>query len=398
MKNKCLLSVFLLTLALMGCGGGGGGSPSQTQNNLTPTFPAPKAVAGTSYGNKHEIVLDNPQVTALTASDGRTVTFGDFFQEGEYSAFVAVDVSGTKEARFLKKVGTVWVDYTGTILPVQSERAICSDVAQAITADFNGDDKPDVFVVCGMSAASSQYIFMSQRNSANYTRHLIANAAGTAIALQAWGAAAADIDGDLDIDVVITDNNSVVTLENTINTNGRWVKHTDWITGQNIGLNFPTMPRKVFLVPASNSRPDLVVGGDGSANNVTLAWMKSSNALSPPYYSFNDNSSVSAYAPAYSMGVNTSATIYDLVKTSTNLIVLAKNVNLANESSASSMVLLRYDLPVASQALSLTSGQNTVSYTGGFISQFKLTSTGSLVAYDGSCVAGQTKCSFVATP
>jgi hypothetical protein len=398
MKNKCLLSVFLLALALMGCGGGGGGSPSHTQNNLTSTFPAPKAVAGTSYGNKHEIVLDNPQVTALSASDGRTVTFGDFFQEGEYSAFIAVDVSGIKEARFLKKVGTVWIDYTGTILPVQSERSICSDVAQAITADFNGDGKPDVFVVCGMSAASSQYIFMSQLNSANYTRHLIANATGTAIALQAWGAAAADIDGDSDIDVVITDNNSVVTLENTINTNGRWVKHTDWITGQNVGLNFPTMPRKVFLVPTSNSRPDLVVGGDGSANNVTLVWMKSSNAFSPPYYSFNDNSSVSAYAPAYSMGVSSSATIYDVVKTLSNLIVLAKNVNLANESSASSMVLLRYDLPVASQALSLTSGQNTVSYTGGLISQFKLTSTGSLVAYDGSCAAGQAKCAFVATP
>ncbi len=398
MKNKCLLYVLLTTLALIGCGGGGSGSPSTSQNNLTPTLPPPKTVAGTSYGNKHEIVLDNPQVTALSASDGRTVTFGDFFQEGEYSAFVAVDVSGVKEARFLKKVGSVWLDYTATILPNQAERSICNDVAQAITADFNGDGKPDVFVICGMSAPSSQYIFMSQQSSTPYTKHLIANAAGTAIALQAWGAAAADIDGDSDIDVVITDNNSVVTLENTININGRWVKHTDWITGQNVGLNFPTMPRKVFLLPKADSRPDLVVGGDGSANNVTLVWMKSSNAVSPPYYSFNDNSSVSAYAPAYSMGVSSSATIYDVVKTLSNFIVLAKNVNLANESSASSMVLLRYDLPVTSQALSLTSGQNTVSYTGGLISQFKLTSTGHLVAYDGSCLAGQTKCAFIATP
>jgi hypothetical protein len=329
------------------------------------------------------------------------VTFGDFFQEGEYSAFVAVDVSGVKEARFLKKVGSVWLDYTGTILPNQAERSICNDVAQAITADFNGDGKPDVFVICGMSATSFQYIFMSQQSSASYTKHSIANAAGTAISLQAWGAAAADIDGDSDIDVVITDNNSVVTLENTINTNGRWVKHTDWITGQDVGLNFPTMPRKVFLLPKANSRPDLVVGGDGSANNVTLVWMKSSNAVSPPYYSFNDNSSVSAYAPAYPMGVNTSATIYDVVKTSSNLIVLAKNVNLANESLASSMVLLRYDLPVASQALGFPNpgpNPNLVSYTGGLISQFKLTSTGHLVAYDGSCLAGQTKCAFIATP
>lgn len=398
MKNKFLLNVLFITLALTGCGGGGGGASSNTQNNSTSSVSPPKAVAGTSYGNKHEIVLDSPQVTALSASDGRTVTFGDFFQEGEYSAFVAVDVSGLKEARFLKRVGALWVDYTSTILPAQATRSICSDVAQSITADFNSDGKPDVFVVCGMSVASTQYIFMSQQNSAEYTKQSVMNSGGSAIGLQAWGASAADIDGDSDIDVVITDNNTVVTLENTINTNGRWAKHTDWITGQNVGLNFPTMPRKVFLLPKPNSRPDLVVGGDGSANNVTLVWMTNSSSSLPPYYSFNDNSSVSSYAPAYSMGGSSSATIYDVVKTSSNLIVLAKNVNLANESLATSMVLLRYELPVASQSLSLVFGQNTVSYTGGFISQFKLTSAGHLVAYDGSCVVGQTKCAFVATP
>ena len=395
MKHKHLLFALFTALALIGCGGGGGGSSTNAQNNSTPSFPPPKSVAGTSYGNKHEIVLDSPQVTALTASDGRTVTFGDFFQEGEYSAFVVVDVSGVKEARFLKKVGSVWTDYTGMILPTPSTRSICTDVAQAITADFNGDGKPDVFVICGMSAASSQYIFMSQANSAQYTRQVVTNSAGSAIALQAWGAAAADVDGDSDIDIVITDNNNVVTLENA---NGHWTKHTDWITGQNLGLNFPTMPRKVFLLPRANSRPDLVVGGDGAANNVTLVWMKNSNTSAAPYYSFNDNSSVSAYAPAYLMGGGSSATIYDVVQTSTSMIVLAKNANLVNESAASSMVLLRYDLPVSSQSLSLTSGRNTVSYTGGFISQFKLISTGNLVAYDGSCVAGQIKCAFVATP
>ena len=398
MKHKHLLFALFTALALVGCGGGGGGASTNAQNSSTPSFPPPKAVAGTSYGNKHQIILDSPQVTALTASDGRTVTFGDFFQEGEYSAFVVVDVSGVKEARFLKKVGSVWTDYTGMILPIQSTRSICTDVAQAITADFNGDGKPDVFVICGMSAASSQYIFMSQANSAQYTRQVVSNSAGSAIALQAWGAAAADVDGDSDIDIVITDNNNVVTLENTVNTNGHWNKHTDWITGQNSGLNFPTMPRKVFLLPRANSRPDLVVGGDGSASNVTLAWMKNSNTSAAPYYSFNDNSSVSAYAPAYLMGGGSSATIYDVVQTSTSMIVLAKNTNLVNESAASSMVLLRYNLPVGSQPLSLTFGQNTVSYTGGFISQFKLISTGNLVAYDGACVAGQTKCAFVATP
>lgn len=378
-------------LTLLGCGSGGGGSSP-------PTFPPPKFVEATSYGNKHQIVLDSPQIEGVSASDSRSVTFGDFFQEGEYSAFVAVNVGGTKEARFLKKAGGVWTDHTSALLADQGTRTMCFDVAQAITADFNGDAKPDVLVVCGMSAASPQYVFMSQRGSTQYSKQVIMSAAGFAINLQAWGAAAADIDGDGDADIVITDNNSVVTLENTIAQNGRWVLHTDWITGQGVGLNFPTMPRKVFLLPVANARPDLVVGGDGSANNITLIWMKNRNAA--PFYSFNNNSTVSAYAQAYPMGVNVSATIYDVVKTSTNIIVLAKNKNLQDESSASDMVLLRYDLPVPNQLLSLTAGlgRDTITYTGGYISQFKLISTGQLVAYDGACVAGQAKCAFLATP
>jgi hypothetical protein len=115
MKNKCLLYVLLTTLALIGCGGGGGGSPSTSQNNLTPTLPPPKTGAGTSYGNKHEIVLDNPQVTALSASDGRTVTFGDFFQEGEYSAFVTVDVSGRQLAQVSKQQASLGAEWTQTL-------------------------------------------------------------------------------------------------------------------------------------------------------------------------------------------------------------------------------------------------------------------------------------------
>jgi hypothetical protein len=73
MKNKKTLFALLLVASLLGCGGGGGGASP-------PVFPPPKAVEVTSYGNKHDIVLDAPQVTALSGSDGRTVAFGDFFQ------------------------------------------------------------------------------------------------------------------------------------------------------------------------------------------------------------------------------------------------------------------------------------------------------------------------------
>jgi hypothetical protein len=388
---KTLFAILLLT-SLLGCGGGGGGSSP-------PVFPPPLAVEATSYGNKHDIVLDSPQVTALTGSDGRTVAFGDFFQEGEYSAFVTVTVGSSREARFLKKSGSSWTDHTQSLLLNGAAITVCNTVAQALTADFNGDGKPDVFLVCGMSAASDQHIVMSQSGTTSYARQAITNSAGQAIQLQGWGGAAADIDGDGDIDIVMAQNNELVVLENKIKSNGYWVLHNTanqnaWIDLATLN-NFPTMPRKVFLIPRSGARPDLVVGGDGSVGNITLAWMQGLTTGTAPFYRFNENTAYSSYANAYRMINNNSGSIYDVVKIGSDLLVLAKDQSLVNESNATQMVLLRHSLP------NLGSGAS-VSYTGNsapnFISQFKLISSGRLLAYDGACVSGETRCSFTASP
>lgn len=396
MKHKASLFALLLAATLIGCGGGGGASP--------PVFPPPLAVQATSYGNKHDISLDATQVSALSGSDGRTVTFGDFFQEGEYSAFVTVTAGASREARFLKKNGSTWTDHTHSLLSGGTAITSCSQVAQALTADFNGDSKPDVLLVCGMSATSDQQIVMSQSGSTTYASKSITNSSGQNIQLQGWGAAAADIDGDGDIDIIMAHNNEVVALENKLNSGGYWVLHNaanqnawiDWASSN----NFPTLPRKVFLIPRSGARPDLVVGGDGSVGNITLALMRGLTATSAPFYRFNQNSSDSAYADAYVMLNNNSASIFDVVKKGTDLIVLAKDESLANEANATQMVLLPYALP--SPGGGLVIGTSLVSYTGNtapnFISQFKLNSAGRLVAYDGACVTGQTRCSFSASP
>ena len=397
MKYKKRLFALVLVAPLLGCGGGGGGSS-------TPVFPPPKVVEGTSYGNKHDIVLDAPQVTALSGSDGRTVAFGDFFQEGEYSAFVTITSGVTREARFLKKIGSTWTDRTQSLLSGGTAITLCSNVAQALTADFNGDGKPDVFLVCGMSVASEQQIVMSQSGSTTYARQAITNSSGQSIQLQGWGAAAADIDGDGDIDIIMAQDNEVVALENKIRSHGHWVLHN--AANQNAWIdlatsnNFPTLPRKVFLIPRSGARPDLVVGGDGSVGNITLAFMRGLTTSTAPFYRFNQNSTESAYANAYVMLNNNSASIYDVVKKGTDLIVLAKDQSLTNEASASQMLLLPYALPNPGSGLVV--GTSLVTYTGNsapnFIYQFKLNSAGRLVAYDGACVAGQTRCSFVTSP
>lgn len=394
MKNKKTFFAILLVASLLGCGGGGGGSSP-------PVFPPPKAVESTSYGNKHDIVLDNTQVTALSGSDGHTVAFGDFFQEGEYSAFVAVTVGGANEAHFLKKSGNTWSDHTQSLQVGASAISVCSNIAQAITADFNGDGKPDVFLACGLSSASDQHIVMSQSGSTTYVRQVIKNSSGQSIQLQGWGAAAADMDGDGDIDIVMAQNNEVIALENK---NSYWVLHNaanqnawvDFATQQ----NFPTLPRKVFLIPRSGARPDLVVGGDGSVGNITFAWMKSLNTATAPFYRFNSNSADSSYANAYAMANNNSASIYDVAKKGSNLILLAKDQSLTNESNANQMLLLSYTLPSSGSVFQLST--SPIGYTGNtapnFIFQFKLDSTGRLVAYDGACDATSTRCSFVATP
>lgn len=380
-------------MALFGCGGGGGGS-------FSPIFPPPKVVESTSYGNKHDIVLDNTQVTALNGSDGHTVAFGDFFQEGEYSAFVAATVGGTNEARFLKRSGNAWVDNTQSLLGGSSAINVCSHVAQAITADFNGDGKPDVFLTCGLSSASEQHIVMSQSGSTTYVRQIVKNSSGQPIQLQGWGAAAADMDGDGDIDIVMAQDNEVIALENK---NSHWVlrnaaSQNAWVDLAT-QLNFPTLPRKVFFIPRSGSRPDLVVGGDGAVGNITFAWMKSLNSSTAPFYRFNSNSADSSYANAYAMANNNSASIYDVAKRGSDLIVLAKDQSLTNESSANQMLLLRYALPASGSVFSLPT---PINYTGNtapnFIFQFKLDSAGRLIAYDGACASTSTRCSFSATP
>lgn len=398
MKNIKTLLVVGCVASLLGCGGGGGGSSP-------PVYPSPKSVEATSYGNKHDIVLDNTQVTALSGSDGHTVAFGDFFQEGEYSAFVTVAAGGANEARFLKKSGSTWTDHTTSLQFGGIAINVCSNIAQAITADFNGDGKPDVFLACGMSTASEQHIVMSQSGSTTYARQIIKNISGQAIPLQGWGAAAADVDGDGDIDIVMAQGNEVVALENK---NTYWVLHSAansnaWMALPS-ALNFPTVPRKVFLIPGAGARPDLVVGGDGTMGNITLAWMQNLNANGAPFYRFNSNSSESSYANAYLMPNNYSASIYDVAKKGANLLVLAKDKNAANESTAGVMKILKYAMPSLSGGVySVFPIPTEVNYNGtntapDFIFQFKLDSSGRLVAYDGACVSTQTRCSFIATP
>lgn len=394
MTNKFLAMVWLGLATLAGCGGGGGG-PNQ------PLVPTPLAVAGSSYANKNSIALDLPQLKSVGGNSiAESVTFGDFFQDGTYSAFVAVAQSGApaKAYFFKKNTNGGWDDATANLL---TSTDVCATVTQAITADLNGDGKPDVYVACGGVTASKQVIFMSQRNASTYVRQ------ETSFTLQSWGAAAGDIDGDGFIDIVATDNGSTVALMN--DGQGNLTKDTtNRVPAAGAGL--PTLHRKVFLLPRTGARPDLVIAGSGAGLNATTIFLKN-DATTPGHFYVNQATGASSLFENKVLNGVTTAKVYDVIESDSYLYALAKYEPVENASAATEVMVLRYELPksnttnsdlnlcansngtcvpTSGSGNSLTLPSNPYSPTDGFVSQLKLlTSSGRFVAYDGACALVQ---------
>jgi hypothetical protein len=103
-----------------------------------------------------------------------------------------------------------------------------------------------------------------------------------------------------------------------------------------------------------------------------------------------------------------SVKFYDFVAYNNALYVLAKNVGVESSQQASEMMVLRYERPSISAtntllnlqggnngALSLPSGYAP---TDGFISQFKINTSGRLVAFDGACAENSQRCTFNIAP
>jgi hypothetical protein len=409
--TKCLLWI-LLTLA--GCGGGGGAG---IDAKVTPT---PLGVLASSYENKNLQIaaLDASQIRVISADSAQwaqvpeSLAFGDFFQEGQFSAFVAANRNDGSAGRayFLKKndVG-VWIDASSDLLGSVTDRNLCAKVVQAISADFNADGKPDVYVACGGTNSMRQVFFMSRSGSGQtaYDRQ------ETSFDLQSWGAAAADIDADGDIDLVVTDSGGTLALMNNGSKQGAssFAKDmTGRVPANGGGQSFPTLHRRVFLIPQVNANPDLVITGTGAGINSTAIYLKNNN-LSGTQGRFYVNPSTGVSAMFEDKLINGVAVkFYDVVAANQSLYVLAKNVGVELASAATDMVVLKYEsasmISSTNTLLNLQGGNNGVlplpSYpyapTDGFISQFKINTSGRLVAFDGACVNNFQRCAFDIAP
>ena len=411
MKNMFPGLLVWMTLMLAGCGGGGGSAGPDAK--VTPT-PLVALSSSYDYKNKNDVILDTSQIplvaadTALWTQVPESLAFGDFFQEGKYSAFVAANqANGLAKAYFLKKndAGT-WTDATTDVL---TDRSICTKVVQAISADFNGDGKPDVYVACGGSAGSMrQVFFMSKTGQIAYERQ------ETTFSLQSWGAAAANIDGDTNgaIDLVVTDNDMTLAVMNDGLKNGANSFAKDLAgrvpTGGG-GQSFPTLHRKVFLIPQANANPDLVIAGTGAGANSNAIYLKN-DTVRKGYFFVSPSTGASAMFEAKLVN-GVAVKFYDVVADSSQaLYVLAKDVGVETSSSATEMIVLKYEsssaISGANSILNLQGGYNGVlalpsnpySPTDGFLSQFKINAAGRLVAFDGACAVGSQRCAFDIAP
>ena len=382
-KMKKILSglIFSVALVLMGCGGGGGGGSSQ------PTKPTPLAVAASSYANKNDVLLDLPQLLTIASNGGsssaESVTFGDFFQDGTLSAFVVVgqpNSNGT--AYFLSKnANGIWEDKTSSNMISDADRSVCPTVSQSITADFNKDGKPDIYVSCrgvGGTGAVPQVLYLSRSGSVSYRKTT------TSFNLFSWGVAAADIDGDANhtIDIVTSNWDAgsygfAHVLIGAVDSNGNFTLTQDNTKiPHGVGSDIPTKVTSVHLIPVAGALPDLVLGGEASNGNPVL-WMKNGG-----------NGTFSSTGPqmfvrfdAVTVG-GTRGELHDLVKSGASLYALMKDTSMLN------MALVKYNYPTGLSATASPIGSNltwSTAQANNLVSQIKLNSQSKFVAFDGAC-------------
>ncbi len=214
------------------CSGPGGVATS------TARIVVPMTVLPTSYENKNSIPFDAtavPTVRALgiakTLADeqdsvDRSVAFGDFFQEGRYSAFVMVgrfanlygtgwsDVPGV--GYFLgQDASGQWVDRSAELFKSTADRMGCISPSFTAVADFNNDRRPDIYIACtGLDFAipgatpeqnqaagrSFQVVYLSQADGSYRSQRV-----EEANPLYGHKAVALDINGDGNTDIVTSD-------------------------------------------------------------------------------------------------------------------------------------------------------------------------------------------------
>lgn len=129
----------------------------------------PIAVEDTSTENHKELPFGTqilPVVEGLFVKEVQqtpTYAFADFTQTGQYAYFAdIIEWFGSTNPQekstmyFYNNVRDSWVNITSSLMSSARPRG-CESSRKAVTADFNGDEMPDVFVACWGSEHQSVY-------------------------------------------------------------------------------------------------------------------------------------------------------------------------------------------------------------------------------------------------
>jgi hypothetical protein len=333
------VGVLASNLCLVGCGGGGGVvTPEPPVQPPPPPAVITKPVVALSYQNKNQIDTDNVQLpafrllrdthgwtfSATETSAGcntpgcsvgvvndRSLAFGDFFQDGSYSAFISTwrrtgvhdsylkikpIVDAPNKVYFVKFINGKWVDKTSTLLPNEADRYTCVSHSYTAVTDFNKDGKPDLFVSCHgidysfgpgdtISGQSIEQLLPTTWRSILFNKQIVylSQTDGTykrietADEIYGHHASTADIDGDGNVDVATTN-------ASWGNANPYEDHRPFFLMGRGDGTftkNYSRMPARVvtdvgsrihiywtYLIPTENGRVDLIAVGD------KVAWYK----------------------------------------------------------------------------------------------------------------------------
>ncbi len=326
------LSVAIMSLALWSCGSGTGtpdtnggvpGStlpPTNTVNLPVVLNAPPSSVFSTSYEYKQDArkllvpslnvasILGVPVVDLDTRN---AITFGDFFREGvgQFSAFVMVNSpAGLASAHFFHMEAGQWVDRTAFVL---KDTVGCQEASFAITADFNGDQRHDVMVTCKGSAANgkeSQLLYLSDAKTGVFQKITLHDKSMTPYQFKAYQAAAADLNADGLMDLVLVDPTQapIVLLANqSLLSNDRSFDLAPSRIIDNLQNSMiPTQLHSVQIIPSASKRLDLFLMGSLS-NGRPSVWIKGSpdTVISNPQSGtfFYANSSYALLFPITSM-------------------------------------------------------------------------------------------------
>jgi len=379
-----IVALILLILNLAGCGpsGGDSGSGSVTYVDGWPIYPA-LAVGVNSYANKNASGLTRTQVP-VDAVTGKTlvptsVTFGDFFQEGQYSAFV---VSTDGQAYFLRwrSSTSAWVDDSARLFGTGA-RNTCN-ATYAITADFNGDGKPDVFLSC--SGLSTQLMFVS--SGTTYVRQ------ETQISVDGNMATAAYIDDDNILDLVVTKRNDVPQVWKGKAGGVTFAQQSDWVVTSacsSSNLAMPTNIDAVFLVPSSLGTVDLILGGVAAQGGKPYIQMQKQS--SKPYFT-TCNDYAKGFQQIYDSS-NAVAVLRDIFYQNSKFYVLTQS-NLSSQ-----IQLSRYTVNAAGTlTLPVTQEVSEAAAGVGLPQQYKYNSAGYFQPYDAGCTPNRCTTEINITP